>query len=412
MSRLWKKQLANERGATLALVAVCLAALMGAAALAIDLGMLYDARNEAQRAADAAALAGASVFVPPGLPLDREVTAAHDRAIEYGTLNLIGGVNVRPEELAVEVLPDEGKVRVTVTRDAIPLWFANIFGISTSRVRARAAAAVAFSGSVSCLRPIGFADLWDERSGEDERYSGFDINGPRCPWGDRSCDYYNPIETGRGMWWRNAGMPRPDGKGVYEEPTKREDIGRQITFTLNRDDFVANSPERLHRLQFYPLKIPGCAGGDCWRQGLAGSCSGTMAIDDLIWTEPGVQVGPTDQGLKAARDADPNARWNDATDRIDGSKYPIGCSGGACTGEGSPRVFNVAMLDPASRVLSNSSVNFPIQNFGAFFLEDWKASGNDTWIQVRWMHPKPVRDNCAVRGNCRSNLVLPLRLVE
>ena len=52
----------NERGQTIALVAASLVALLGMAALSIDVVTLYVARGEAQRAADAAALAGASIF--------------------------------------------------------------------------------------------------------------------------------------------------------------------------------------------------------------------------------------------------------------------------------------------------------------------------------------------------------------
>ena len=52
----------SRRGAVLALAAVTVAALAAMSALAIDVGMLINARSEAQRAADAAALAGASAF--------------------------------------------------------------------------------------------------------------------------------------------------------------------------------------------------------------------------------------------------------------------------------------------------------------------------------------------------------------
>jgi hypothetical protein len=53
----------NERGVTILIVAVSLMTLMAMAALAIDVAGLYVARGEAQRAADAAALAGAKMFV-------------------------------------------------------------------------------------------------------------------------------------------------------------------------------------------------------------------------------------------------------------------------------------------------------------------------------------------------------------
>lgn len=52
----------NERGVTLALVALLLFVFLGVGALVVDLGLLYAARNELQNAADAGALAGARVL--------------------------------------------------------------------------------------------------------------------------------------------------------------------------------------------------------------------------------------------------------------------------------------------------------------------------------------------------------------
>src|SRR5438270_11485731 len=60
----------KERGSTLLLAAFALVILLGMGALAIDVATLYVARTEAQRAADAAALAGAKVFVDAGCSND------------------------------------------------------------------------------------------------------------------------------------------------------------------------------------------------------------------------------------------------------------------------------------------------------------------------------------------------------
>ncbi|MBT8489049.1 MAG: hypothetical protein KJO65_09535, partial [Gemmatimonadetes bacterium] len=49
----------RERGGTLVLMAVVSVAMLGLAALAVDVGMGFTAKGEAQRIADAAALAGA-----------------------------------------------------------------------------------------------------------------------------------------------------------------------------------------------------------------------------------------------------------------------------------------------------------------------------------------------------------------
>src|SRR5688572_21867072 len=51
-----------RRGTVLPMVVICLVALMGLLALAIDIGMVAVARSQAQNAADAAAMAGARTF--------------------------------------------------------------------------------------------------------------------------------------------------------------------------------------------------------------------------------------------------------------------------------------------------------------------------------------------------------------
>src|SRR5579863_1526470 len=56
-----------ERGITMILVAVAMVAIIAMAALSIDVGTLYLAREEAQRSADAAALAAARVISISGV---------------------------------------------------------------------------------------------------------------------------------------------------------------------------------------------------------------------------------------------------------------------------------------------------------------------------------------------------------
>ncbi|HKU22276.1 MAG TPA: pilus assembly protein TadG-related protein, partial [Terriglobales bacterium] len=56
----------RQRGSTLVLAAAALLMLLGMAGFAIDALTLYVSRTDAQRAADAAALAGAKIFVTSG----------------------------------------------------------------------------------------------------------------------------------------------------------------------------------------------------------------------------------------------------------------------------------------------------------------------------------------------------------
>ena len=76
-----------QKGAVLPLVAFCLVALLGMAALAIDIALMTLARQRAQNVADAAALAGAQSLVAGGLP----ATAATQVVTANGAF---GGVNV------------------------------------------------------------------------------------------------------------------------------------------------------------------------------------------------------------------------------------------------------------------------------------------------------------------------------
>jgi len=60
----------RQRGFTMAFVAITMVAIVSMAALAIDIGTLYQAKAEAQRAADAAALAAAQVISTSGITGD------------------------------------------------------------------------------------------------------------------------------------------------------------------------------------------------------------------------------------------------------------------------------------------------------------------------------------------------------
>src|SRR6266700_4330941 len=71
----------GERGVTMVLVALAMIAIIGMAALSIDVITLYLAREEAQRSADAAALAAARVISMSGMTGDPNNTSLSWQAI-------------------------------------------------------------------------------------------------------------------------------------------------------------------------------------------------------------------------------------------------------------------------------------------------------------------------------------------
>ena len=162
-----------QRGSVLVMVSAGMVMLLGVAGLAIDLAGLYVARNEAQRAADAAALAGANEFASFGATSGGTLTAvtiarARQRAIDVGKQNLVGSQT--PIIVAGDVTidasnPQNPLVTVLVERtfargNPMPTFFVRIFGIQSADIGASATAA-AFNPSGSnialgaqCLKPF------------------------------------------------------------------------------------------------------------------------------------------------------------------------------------------------------------------------------------------------------------------
>lgn len=169
----------GERGVTFLLVTVALIAIMGMAALSIDVVTLYLARAEAQRAADAAALTAARVISISGITGDpRNDTdswgpicggstgIATQAAQAVAQQNPIAGVSLPTASIQVTYSKPSGGapntdcsalghsfgvnpvVTVQVTRASLPTFFARIWKRTGSSVSATATAE-AFNSSNS-----------------------------------------------------------------------------------------------------------------------------------------------------------------------------------------------------------------------------------------------------------------------
>ncbi len=158
----------DRRGAVAAQVAICLTALVGFTALTIDVGHMYNVRGELQRSADAAALAAAAELGDwsTGNPKTNADTVAQYFANANSVLGsgvgldtvsettrdvTFGRASVDPATNKYVFTPDPDElypnaVRVRVRRTAgspsgpVSMFFAQIFGMSTSDVSAQATA--------------------------------------------------------------------------------------------------------------------------------------------------------------------------------------------------------------------------------------------------------------------------------
>jgi len=177
----------DQRGAVAIIIGFCMLMFLGFAALALDLGHLFVAKNELQNAADAGALAGAhNLYI---YDEDRAVSVnpgANNAAVEAATANLSEKVAVEVNDGDVErghycfatetftpsdsldpvdlwdVTWDEldanlnfiNAVRVKARRDETPVaaFFSGIFGDQYNSFK-KSAEAIAYIGFAGHLRP-------------------------------------------------------------------------------------------------------------------------------------------------------------------------------------------------------------------------------------------------------------------
>ena len=380
----FRRHVENEQGGTLVITAVSIAVLLSMAALAIDLGMLFQSRNEAQRTADAAALAGASTFLTPLAP-DQVVPTAVTRAEQYAGFNRVRNTPVQPDEVGVQVLVSEARVRAIVTRRAIPLWFARIFGVSQHDVAAVAAAQMQPSGTADCIAPMMIPDWW-----VDSNANGIYNAGER----------YESGVTSYGTTFRDPGQE--GAQYVPSNPVYYSDIGRRVTLKTGSPGSTMGSG------WYFPIRIGENTGGADFRADLGQGCPPrTLSVGDQVYNEPGAMQGPTKQGLQDRIGQDPNAVWVEGVG-IQNSAFPRGCSGSACTGDGSPRIMVVPLFDPRNPVPNGSSAPQRVHNFGSFFIESLNGQGD---IIGRWMKVRGKPDNCMATNTCIAGMGA-LRLVE
>jgi Flp pilus assembly protein TadG len=161
----------RERGVTMALVALAMVAIIAMAGLSIDIGTLYQASAEAQRAADAAALAAARTISMQGLTgdptnasgfwsqiCDGPTSLASSAAVTEVGQNPLSGSSTNPTVTVTysysgssstncSILNNTGfgvnpQVTVLVTQTNLPTYFSRIWGRTGNTVGATATAEV------------------------------------------------------------------------------------------------------------------------------------------------------------------------------------------------------------------------------------------------------------------------------
>lgn len=392
----------DERGGTLALVAVTMVVLLGMAALAVDLSMGYATRAEAQRVADAAALAGGSAFMdfPQGIASQ----PALERAYEYAVNQSLRGEPVDSSEVTVQIDVNERLVRVWIQRLGVPTWFARVIGFDDIDIAAVAAAKAMLAGKARCLKPIALPDLWHDADDDTNGNRVWDP-GEEWEWGSHPDDRYQRFNgegsadaataTGYGSAWR-------DGTKDYGRPV-------QIKGADPRSEY--NMTPGL----FYPWRLPvdenmaDCdrggggldAGGSVYRKNICECNNSPVELFTPYELEPGNMIGPTYQGIDELIDEDPGASWDPTANGNRGGI--VGSAFGP--GLASPRVIKVALFD-RSQVTQSGMQTIEFNNFALMFLEDQQSP--QAPVNARFLYYASGDGS----GPDTGSLVLYLRLVE
>jgi hypothetical protein len=376
-------------------------ALLGFLALAIDMGMLYVAHNDAQRAADAAALAGASAFMEQDAAQAEPVARA--RAMEYARRNTFQNGPIDSTEVSIRVVPESALVGVRVQRDSVPTLFARVFGIRHVPIGAYAAAEAVQAGNARCLKPFAVPDIWNDANGDTNGDRVWD-DGEAWTFGDDPGDFYapytgpggSPLETGYGSGFR-------DGYTPYSG-----DFGRQIKIKVtNPNDISAPQPGI-----FLPWQIPldssqaacdgfgiGGGGASVYRTNICSCNNSPVALNTPYQIETGNMVGPTWQGTSELISEDPDAVWDEATHAVTGSTYGDGWLA-------SPRIIKIALFEPG-QLTKPGMQTIEFNNFALMFIEAQNSLKDP--VMGRFLYYVSGND---APGTTTGSLVKTLKLVK
>ena len=419
------KPRSGERGFTMALVTVALVAIIAMAALSIDIGTLYQAKDEAQRAADAAALTAARMISISGITGDPANISNSWQQVCGGTTSpaTLAAVNVAQQNLISGVAPTSGNVTVkygggsagatttnctgagtsfgvnpvvavTVTSGKLPVFFARVFRLfpngnfSNTTTSATATAEVfnsSNSGSVAasmipvnprCVKPLIIPNT-DPTTGNPfvSTATGAINNSGLYPGGVIGEPFVMAADCHRG---------RPDCKG-----------GNMIA---NPPTSTAGTIHYLPGLvQGTPVAVSSCANGDTFQEAIAGCdqsttyACGTALGAQVDLTEnpinPSSANGDTGTAVQCLTNAAAQG-MGQGQDQIDTGTFPFQIQAGSNNSlvkdglvsnngivTASSSIVTLPIYD-GTRLAAGNQPNVTIVGFLQVFVQDLDANGH------------------------------------
>jgi len=345
----------GNRGQVLVLVALAIFALLGFAALGIDVGYMYSVRHELQRCADAGALAGASAFTTGDWNDSSVQSIADTRARDYASRDVVVQTQLnRVSEVAVS-FPLQDRIEVITSRNA-DLFFARIFGMGNKVITARAVAQARVIGpesTVNCITPFAIPYPWRD----DNTTNGlYDAAGNE--------HVYTTCEGGVGMCAGAAitlkvGSPSSDNNS----PSGQQSAGH---FFLMQGNVGGETFEGANDLRNYIRN-------GCFNINLG------LPVDLMT----GNVMGPTVQGIedviaRANREGYSTSFPSDLTDAHELA---------------SPRVIRVVIYDPTYPIYGGGAggtqgtgASIPVgYTLAGFWIESVGRQGNNGWVTGKYI---------------------------
>lgn len=341
----------DETGVTYVFIGLSMMTLLSASMLAIDVGMLMTARNQAQNSADAGALAGATALVYDNFTDHSSTGPAVTNALNAARANEVmrGVVSVNPAdvEFLVGTGGEENRVRVSVYRrtsrgNPLSTLIARYFGTATADIAAVATAEASPANAITCPLPFTIPDRWIERQ--------------TPPWDpDDTFDLFDS----KSKPLANPDIYIPATEGSYTGYDAERDKGLQVVLK-------ADNTSKINPSIYYPWAPPGRSGADDYREAIAGCIpSVIMPFGAMLTPEPGSMVGPTAQGIRDRIDQDPSAYWDTAQNKVVSNMHP------------SPRVAAIPLFDPdfyENGKHGGKNADLRAVNYLGFFIEGMRGN--------------------------------------
>lgn len=355
---MFKRSWHDERGFSLIFVAIGLVGFLACTTLAIDVGMFMTARSQAQNAADAGALAGATALAVNSFTDRSPSGPAVQNAIGVASANQVmsGVVSVQPDDVTFPNDPagQPNWIRVQVFRSAargnpVATLMGRFFGVQTANVAANATAEAAPANAVSHAAPFMIPDRWLEKQDP----------------------VWNPLTSTFEMFDNHGNpLPNPDVYVPADQPgytgyNALRDAGTELMIR-------AGTGNNIEPTNYFSWKVGEGVGADWYRDGVVNGVDTVMHWGDPLIQEPGNMSGPTTQGVDELILKDSGASWDTGCNCVKGSAFGT-----------SPRVVAIPLYDPeyyARGKATGRTADFKVANWLGFFVEG--RQGNNIYGRI------------------------------